>query len=536
MLKIFRNNTGNELAETVQKLEAELGNLETFKQMCDQIPINIMVSDVENLEIFYANKSTIETLKTIEHLIPIKADELIGACIDIFHKNPQMQRGLLADPKNLPHVADIRLGDEILDLNVSALNDKDGNYTAILVSWSVVTAERAAEERSLQLSQMLDNLPINVMFCDPKSLVIEYMNKTSQETLNGMGHLLACRPDEVLGSCIDIFHKNPSHQRNILADPKNLPIKSNIKLGEETLSLEVTPMFDANNNYIKAILSWSIITAQVAIATKVKGVANSVAAATEELSATTTGLAKSVDWTREAASGVAATAEQSSVNLNTVASATEELSSSTNEISRQVQVASDVAQSAAVEAKESATKVGTLNEASQKIGEVVNLINDIAEQTNLLALNATIEAARAGDAGRGFAVVASEVKSLATQTAKATEDITVQIQAMQSATGSVVESIDKISETIEKVNDTTNSIASAAEEQSVTTAEIATNTQEVAAGSTEVSEKAGEMAATSTEASENVTEVGSAVDELAQQAATLNTDVSDFLATLGVNE
>lgn len=536
MLKMFKQaSTGNAMAETVADLEGKIGDLELFKQMADQLPINLMVADLEKFEVFYANPATFESLKTIEHLLPIKASEIVGTCIDVFHKNPQMQRGMLGSAANLPHKADIQVGDQILELNVSALHDGQGNYSAAMVTWTVVTEHRAAEKKSLQLAQMLDQLPINVMFCDPQTLVIEYMNKTSQETLNTLAHLLPCPPNQILGSCIDIFHKNPSHQRNILADKNNLPMKSNIKLGEHTLSLEVTAMLDEEGNYLKAVLGWSVITDQVAIANKVKGVANAVAAATEELSASASGLSKSVDWTREAASGVAATAEQSSVNLNTVASATEELSSTTNEISRQVQVASDVAKSASSEATESSLKVQTLSEAASKIGEVVNLINDIAEQTNLLALNATIEAARAGEAGKGFAVVASEVKSLATQTAKATEDITVQIQTMQNATSGVVESIDKIGATIEQVNDTTNSIASAAEEQSVTTREIASNTQEVASGSKEVAEKAAEMSATSTEASENVTQVGEAVKELAEQANILNQDVNEFLKNLGVS-
>jgi len=186
---------------------------------------------------------------------------------------------------------------------------------------------------------------------------------------------------------------------------------------------------------------------------------------------------------------VSEVAGEASENVITAAQAAEELSTSISEISQEVAHSSEIAQEAVREANNANQKIQGLVDSAQKIGEVVNLINDIAEQTNLLALNATIEAARAGEAGKGFAVVASEVKSLATQTAKATGEISGQVGEIQSAIGETVHVIEAISGTIEKTSASAASIASAVERQDAATQQIARNVDEAAAGTESVSTK-----------------------------------------------
>ncbi|NIA69718.1 HAMP domain-containing protein [Pelagibius litoralis] len=227
---------------------------------------------------------------------------------------------------------------------------------------------------------------------------------------------------------------------------------------------------------------------------------------------------------------VTATCEEANQSVQTVATAAEELSASIAEISKQVTQANEVSDQAVQEATATDSTVKSMAEAAEKIGDVVKLIQDIAEQTNLLALNATIEAARAGDAGKGFAVVANEVKSLATQTAKATEEISGQIDAMQSVTGGAVEAIASISCRIQSIGEVTASIAAAIEEQSSATQEIARNTQNAANRTTAVSESIGLVRQDTGETSQAVTEVVSASGTLNEQAAQLQSEMRGFLA------
>src|SRR5216683_786414 len=229
------------------------------------------------------------------------------------------------------------------------------------------------------------------------------------------------------------------------------------------------------------------------------------------------------------ATTVAAVAEQASANVQTVAAATEELSSSVSEIGRQVTQSTKIASQAVEEANRTNLTVQGLSAAAQKIGDVVKLISDIASQTNLLALNATIEAARAGEAGRGFAVVASEVKSLATQTAKATEEISAQVAAMQGATTDAVQAIENIGGTIGTINEITTTIASAVEQQGAATLGIARNVQEAAQGTGNVSSNVAgiSQAAGTTGAAAN--QVLVSAEQLSNQATMLRSEVDRFL-------
>src|SRR5207237_1395922 len=197
-------------------------------------------------------------------------------------------------------------------------------------------------------------------------------------------------------------------------------------------------------------------------------------------------LTKTAEVTQELSGAVAAASEQASANVQSVASATEEMTSSVNEISRQVQESSRIAVEAVKQAQQTDARINELSKAAGRIGDVVKLITAIAEQTNLLALNATIEAARAGEAGRGFAVVASEVKQLASQTAKATDEIGTQIAGMQTATQDSVAAIKEIGGTINRISEIASTIAAAVEEQGAATQEIARNVGEAARGTQQV--------------------------------------------------
>jgi methyl-accepting chemotaxis protein len=232
------------------------------------------------------------------------------------------------------------------------------------------------------------------------------------------------------------------------------------------------------------------------------------------------------------ATTVAAAAEEATTNVQTVAVATEELSSSVAEIGRQVTQSTHIAGQAVAEANRTNKTVQGLSAAAAKIGDVVKLISDIASQTNLLALNATIEAARAGEAGRGFAVVANEVKSLANQTAKATEEIAAQVTAMQSATTEAVQAIESIGGTIGSINEIATTIASAVEEQGAATQEIARNVQQAAQGTGQVSQNIVGVNQAAGQTGAAASQVLVSAEELSRQSATLRADVDHFLANI----
>jgi methyl-accepting chemotaxis protein len=271
------------------------------------------------------------------------------------------------------------------------------------------------------------------------------------------------------------------------------------------------------------------------IATFESGVRSSLdtlASAATEMRATSQSMSATAEETSAQATTVAAAAEQASANVQTVAAATEELSSSVAEIGRQVTQSTKIAGQAVDEASRTNTTVQGLSAAAQKIGDVVKLISDIASQTNLLALNATIEAARAGDAGKGFAVVASEVKSLANQTARATEEISAQVAAMRGATREAVHAIESIGGTIGTINEIATTIASAVEEQGAATQEIARNVQEAAQGTGQVSSTIAGVNQAASETGAASSQVLASAEELGKQAEMLRADVDSFLANI----
>jgi len=269
-----------------------------------------------------------------------------------------------------------------------------------------------------------------------------------------------------------------------------------------------------------------------AFESQVREALDALSGASEQMRQTSDSMSMISEQTNSQVRTAARASSEASSNVQSVAAASEELSASIGDISRQVTHAASIAARAVEQARQTDNTVQGLSETASKIGDVVKLINDIAGQTNLLALNATIEAARAGEAGKGFAVVASEVKSLASQTAKATEDISQQIAAVQRVAQEAMDAIKGIGGTIAEVSEVATAIAAAVEEQGSATMEITRNTQQAAQGTRDVSENIAGVSNGADATGNSAQSVKSAADALGQQAQHLRNQVNDFLGRI----
>ena len=528
-----RTKGANALAsrdEATADTTALLESTEGLRAILDALRANVLVANTD-LEIVYANERSVETLKgiaaDIKTAFGVSLDEIIGGSIHRFHKDPRRIEAILRNPSALPHETQFSFGGITLKVSVNAAYSPSGEVVGYVVNWDDVSERMRLDAEMGRVMSMMENMPMNVMFAD-RELKIQYLNPASARTLKTLEQFLPVRVDQMVGQVIDIFHKNPAHQRSMLGDPKNLPRQAHIQVGPETLDLLVSPIFDNHKNHVGAMVTWAVVTEKLATERKAKELqqeiaqtAQTLATSSEELTALSQQMGSGATETAAQANIVSAASEQVSKNVQTVSTGTEEMSASIREIAKNANEAAKVATNAVKVAETTNATINLLGESSAEIGKVIKVITSIAQQTNLLALNATIEAARAGEAGKGFAVVANEVKELAKETAKATEDIGQKIEAIQINTKGAVEAIAQIGSVINQINDISNTIASAVEEQTATTNEITRNVAEAAKGTAEIAQNITAVAHAAKSTSDGAQETQKASNQLSQLAAGL---------------
>jgi methyl-accepting chemotaxis protein len=518
-------------ATTVPKTAA--GELDTsvLTQMVEDAPINIMFADTDGI-IRYINRKSMQTLRRIEQQMPCRVEELVGQSYDIFHKNPQRVRNILADPRNLPHKAIITYAGEKLSLHATAVYDLDGNFTGVMQTWDIVTeklaleaqnADYTAQIQSIDRSQAVLELTAEGEILSANRNFLELFGYTAAE-VKGQHHRLFVDAQER-----DTAGYRDLWQRIGRGEFVAGEFKRQTRSGKELwLSATFSPLTDSNGRVYKVVEIARDVTAAVQLRHRVEGILKAVAesardlnGASEELSAVAQQMTAAAEETSAQATSVSSASEEVSRNVQSVAAGSEEMSASIREIAKNAADAARVASQAVNVASSTNTMMMKLGDSSADIGKVVRVITSIAQQTKLLALNATIEAARAGEAGKGFAVVANEVKELAKETAKATEEISGKIETIQVDTRAAVAAIAQISSIIHQINDIQNSIASAVEEQTATTNEMSRSVAEGARGSNDIAANITHVAQAARETSSGAAKSLKAATALAQMASAL---------------
>ncbi|UDF04248.1 methyl-accepting chemotaxis protein [Asticcacaulis sp. AND118] len=393
---------------------------------------------------------------------------------------------------------------------------------------------RDTTQKAFMVNRMVQTMPTPVMAVDVRNdFRITYTNAATEKLIEQIKGHFPQYDGTLMGRSIDMFHKHPEHQRRMLSDPANLPHRARIRVGDESIDLQISAVLDHRDQYAGAMLVWDLVTDQAQLSqdfeTRVQGVVAGLAASAAELSQVAETVTGELRTGANLAVSAASSATQTSASVQTVAAAAEELAASVREISDQVQTTNRLVADSFHKVQDADLVAQKLSSASDRVTEVTTVIASISSQINLLALNATIESARAGEAGKGFAVVAGEVKNLANQTSRSIGEINSVIDEMRQASREIVTVLGDIRNAVDAITQATTSVAAAVEEQTATTEDIARNMSFAADGTRIISENLEQVSGITTRSGDASAHLFDSSQALSDQAAALRGRVAEFL-------